>query len=126
MYHIVKVGGYLVVVAQWQSAGGSSQGPWVKFPATIGFSFLCLTSQVSTWVVGRVDATANSTSLKMKQQFYITEPYFSYTYGCCLLCNMSLPKSTVALWYYTSFVPRACVPPGEKWSGKQSRIAWAY
>ena len=32
-----KKGGWLPsgVVAQWQSTGGSSQGPWVRFPAVL-------------------------------------------------------------------------------------------
>ena len=38
---IVRAGGCPVVVAQWQSAGCTSQVSWVQFPVTAGF-FTCL------------------------------------------------------------------------------------
>ena len=30
------------------------------------------------------------------------------------------------LTLYSSLLPRPHVPPGEKWSGEQSRVSWAY
>ena len=43
--HIVRVGGCLDVVAQWQSTGGSSQVSWVWLPVAAGlftFLYFCL------------------------------------------------------------------------------------
>ena len=51
-YRIVRAGGCLVVVAQWQNTDCTSQVSWIRFPVTVGlftFCYFCINFLKSAW-----------------------------------------------------------------------------